>query len=200
MDNIDRPVVVIVDCCHKTPSPDPASSDRLLRDIMGDQYASAIPHKATFSSDVIDIYPMQLETKYYTSDVGLCVLKSPTIGSQDFAEAVESVIVYLSDFENEPSFTSLVDPWLSFIQHWEETAVKILACKRAPSGSAGRLSMQQWCIKNEFEMVELDPDDEAKMEADDCGEVTGVRRILQALRVSGFQNDSVLALLQEFPF
>jgi len=187
---MDRPVVVVVDCCHKSSSPSPGDCQRLISDILGDQYSSD-PVKTTFSSDVFDIYPLRLETKYYTSDVGLCVLNSPTIGDQTFAESVEAVVLFLSDasgLEKGESFTGLVGPWLSFIQHWEETAVKILACVRAPSGSPGRLAMQQWCIKNDFELVELDPDDEARMEADDCGEVTGVRRILQALKAHSWSN------------
>jgi len=187
---MDRPVVVVVDCCHKSPSFNSDGCKRLLQDILGDHYSSSGPIKTTFSSDVFDIYPLRLETKYYTSDVGLCVLQSPTIGDQKFAETVEAVILYLSDDSGleKDLFTALVDPWLSFIQHWEETAVKILACTRAPSGSSGRLSMQQWCIKNDFELVELDPDDEAMLEADDCGEVTGVRRILQALKAHSWTN------------
>jgi len=139
----------------------------------------------------LDFRPLHLETKYYTADVNLCVLRSPTIGDQKFAELVEAVILFFSSnttpIDQEFSST-IVDPWLSFIQHWEETSIKIFVCQRASYGSSSRLIMQQWCIKNDFEFVELDPDDETKSETEDCGEVYGVRRILQALKAHSWSN------------
>jgi len=186
----DRSVVVIADCCHKSSS-NVISDDcpRLVRDILGDQYVSSNPSNlSTSTPSDFEFHPLHLETKYYTADVNLCILESPTIGDQKFAESVEAVILFYSNIDTESTFSSAVDPWLSFIQHWEETSVKILACKRAACGSKNRFSMQQWCIKNDFEFIELDPDEEARSEAEDCGEVFGVRRILQALKAHSWSN------------
>jgi len=182
---MDYPVVVIADCCHNLCSEGSIDCKRLLSDLLGDQ--NVTPTKVNCSKDIFDIYPLRLETKYYSSDVGLCVLESPTIGDKKFAESVEAVVLFLSNpaVLEESSFLAIVDPWLSFIQHWEDTSVKLLACTRA---SSNRTSMQQWCIKNEFELIELDPDEETRLELDDCGEVMGVRRILQALKAHSWTN------------
>jgi len=193
--DFDRSIVVIADCCHKSSSINNSADDRcsrLVRDILGDQYVSSsqsIKINET-SCDSLDYHPLHLETKYYTADVGLCVLQSPTIGDQKLAELIEAVILFYSNTIDQESttFSSAVDPWLSFIQHWEETSIKILACQRATCGSSLRLIMQQWCIKNDFEFIELDPDDETKSEIEDCGEVFGVRRILQALKAHSWSN------------
>jgi len=38
-------------------------------------------------------YPWHVDTKYYTADVSLCITDNRTIGSEDFAKAVQAVVI-----------------------------------------------------------------------------------------------------------
>ncbi len=42
----------------------------------------------------IESYNWHIDTKYYTADVRLCTTEARTIGDQNFADAVQAMVLY----------------------------------------------------------------------------------------------------------
>lgn len=73
-----------------------------------------------------------------------------------------------------------------------EAEIKILVCKTAEeTAPVPKLTIQNWCIANGFELVEIDPLDERSDDddtEDDFIESKSVRRIMQALHAHPWPN------------
>lgn len=123
-------------------------------------------------------YDWHIDTKYYTADIKLCCTSRRTIGNEDFAENVHAFIVY---FNAEESKTfEMAKSWLPYLKQIEP-AVQILVCQSCSENtSVKKLTAQEWCIDNNFELVELSPLEESDSD-DDFQETTGIKRIIQAL-------------------
>ncbi|XP_022235742.1 alpha- and gamma-adaptin-binding protein p34-like isoform X2 [Limulus polyphemus] len=129
---------------------------------------------------------MHIDTKYYSADIQLFTTVQKELVNKDFAESVQAAILHF-DTSQESTFDN-VKTWMPFIKEYRPE-VQILACDRLERENSvlSRSFVLEWCIKNGFELVELDPEDESD-EEDDFKETKGYPRILQALHAHLWPN------------
>ncbi|XP_052701441.1 alpha- and gamma-adaptin-binding protein p34-like [Crassostrea angulata] len=137
-------------------------------------------------------YSWNIDTKYYTAEIKLCTTKKRTVGTEEFADGVEAIVIYFNAGQEE-SF-DLAKAWLPYLKEISP-AIQLLVCKNIPQKSANlRHAIHMWCLDNDFELVELEP--EVKVdEEDDFQETTGIERIIQALHAHMWPN----MILKESP-
>lgn len=130
-------------------------------------------------------YSWNIDTKYYTAEIKLCTTKKRTVGTEEFADGVEAIVIYFNASQEE-SF-DLAKAWLPYLKEISP-AVQLLVCKNIPQKSANlRHAIHMWCLDNDFELVELEPEVKAD-EDDDFQETTGIQRIIQALHAHMWPN------------
>ncbi|ESO87611.1 hypothetical protein LOTGIDRAFT_220073 [Lottia gigantea] len=135
--------------------------------------------------DDIQAYSWDVNTKYYTATIHLCTTEKRTIGDQNFAESVQAFIVHF-DNDQEKGLKN-VESWLPFIDQLE-VDIKLLVCNTATdTKTIKRLTIQNWCLDNNFELVELQPEETSDSE-DEFAETTGIKRIIQALHSHTWSN------------
>lgn len=173
-----RPCAVIASCTNTHP-------DDIIKSILG---VEELPDY-TEVEDGIKAYPWHIDTKYYTADVNLCAVEKKTLGSEEFAVSVEAIVVHFDS--NRSDGLSAVEGWLSFLKEFEPE-VQILLCDRCeeePPEGLARVTVQEWCVEQGFELVELNPDLDPEWEAEqDFLETTGVKRVIQALHAHLWPN------------
>lgn len=105
--------------------------------------------------------------------------------SEEFCRIIQAVVLYF-DIESEDSWQSAKN-WLHFINEYE-AEVKMLVChslRESPSCGT-KVDVQNWCISNGFELIEIDPssDDDRQQDdlEDDFHESNSYLRIRQALQ------------------
>lgn len=133
-----------------------------------------------FGRREVECYPWHIATKYYEADVHFLLLPERDLVSESFSDAVEAAVFHVD--VNTDSFTAL-QTWMPFVKEFQPE-VKILACDNAPEeGQVPRIQIQNWCIDNGFEFVELNPVAEEVDEdvEDDFHESNSYLRIRQAL-------------------
>ncbi|XP_018607922.1 alpha- and gamma-adaptin-binding protein p34 isoform X2 [Scleropages formosus] len=150
--------------------------EELIKQILG---VATLPEPSK-QQGVVRWYPWTINNKYYTADVGLCVVPSPFEVTAEVARSLQAFIVYFDSAESRG--LDSVGPWLAVV---EELApeVLILVCDRVHDNGVSRQQAQQWCLAHAFELVELNPED-LPDEDDDFPESTGVKRIVQALNAN----------------
>lgn len=135
---------------------------------------------ALFGCREVECYPWHIATKYYEADVHFLLLQRRDLVSESFSDAVEATVFHVD--VTPDSFTAL-QTWMPFVKEFQPD-VKILACDNAPEdGQVPRIQIQNWCIENGFEFVELNPVAEEMDEdvEDDFHESNSYLRIRQAL-------------------
>lgn len=134
-------------------------------------------------------YPWHIETKYYSADIKLYSLQSKDLVNAAFAEVVQAVVIHF----NNKEVTSFEDVkcWMPFIKNFNPQ-VQLLVCDNCSdeSGDNGltRREIIDWCLKNQFELVELYPDEDSSDEDNDFKETRGYKRIIQALHAHPWPN------------
>lgn len=173
---MENPCVLITSCSD-------FKGEDMIKDIL---QAEKLPQCEHILENITS-YKWSIDTKYYTADVDLCLTMKRTIGDQKFAESVQAFIAYF-DAEEEKTFDQM-KLWCSYLDQIEPE-IKMLVCNRCTEkSSVGRLTVQQWCIDHEFELVELDPELESEGEyEDDFVESNGIKRIIQALHAHTWPN------------
>lgn len=130
----------------------------------------------------ITTYSWDINTKYYTAKVDICPIKTDETLNDEFNESVEAVIVY---------FDSNIETGLEDVKMWNrlledcEPYVKLLISDICNSETKIPKSQAvEWCIKNGFELIELNPEEtnEELSEDDIIKETRGIERILEALQ------------------
>ncbi|XP_014252052.1 alpha- and gamma-adaptin-binding protein p34-like [Cimex lectularius] len=167
--------VVVVSCTEEDPK-------NVIESVIGD-----LP-PATLENG-IECYPWHLDTKYYEADIRLCAMREKSLASKSFAETVHAVIInFDSDSKNA---IEGVNEWLRYLKEYGAD-IKILLCNRCKDVSetgVGKVQVQEWCVINGFELVEVDPlVDEEWEEEQDFVETTGIRRVNQALEAHVWPN------------
>ncbi|XP_074651248.1 alpha- and gamma-adaptin-binding protein p34-like [Tubulanus polymorphus] len=144
----------------------------------------------------ISAYNWAVDTKYYTADVNLCIAASRTIGTEEFADSVQAIILVF-DSKDEDSF-KLLQSWIPFVDLFKP-AVQLLVCQRSTQIDAvPRAKVFNWCLDHDFELIELDPEEESEDEEEDAfKDVIGVKRIVQALHSHPWPN---LTMKEQQPF
>lgn len=134
----------------------------------------------------VDSYPWHISTKYYETDVTLYSLPKKMLLPQNLAEGVQAVIIFFDSLKNNG--LEVVESWQSFLKDYEPD-VSILLCNRCSATGVSKLSAQEWCVQNGFELVELDPEVDEEWEAEqDFVETTGIKRVVQALHAHVWPN------------
>ncbi|KAJ1525901.1 hypothetical protein ONE63_009090 [Megalurothrips usitatus] len=153
------------------------ASDIVKLIVSGDEFQKPMPLE-----DGIVAYPWHIDTKYYTADVHVCALQKKTLGSAEFANSVQAVILFFDSTKNEGLTDA--EQWEAFVKEYDPD-IRILLCgncEENPSAGISKLAAQEWCIARGYELVELNPiKDEEWEEEQDFIETTGAPRILQAL-------------------
>ncbi|XP_073994886.1 alpha- and gamma-adaptin-binding protein p34-like isoform X2 [Rhodnius prolixus] len=169
------PSVLFVSSCDENPQ-------NIIKLILGDLPSSQ-------QCEDMNIYNWHINTKYYEADVRLCSKQDRSLSTPEFASSVEGVVIFF-----EPQSARGLEPvneWMSFLEEYE-AEVKILVCNRCHDSSNSILTkfkVQEWCVKEGFELIELEPliDEEWDSEQDFI-ETCGVDRIIQALHAHVWPN------------
>ncbi|XP_061172668.1 alpha- and gamma-adaptin-binding protein p34-like [Saccostrea echinata] len=148
--------------------------DLLIKDILD---VEILPTSNKEIEDIVS-YNWKIDTKYYTADIKLCTTRKRTVGTAEFAESVQAAVIYFN--ASQPESFDLAKAWLPYLEEISP-AIQLLVCRNIPQSQAThRHNIQKWCLDNDFELVELEP--EVKQdEDDDFQETTGIKRIIQAL-------------------
>ncbi|PSN50392.1 Alpha- and gamma-adaptin-binding protein p34 [Blattella germanica] len=166
-----KPSAVVASCTDTHPQ-------EIIKLILG---VDELP-EATQLEDGINAYPWHIDTKYYTTDVNLCSVEKKTLGSEQFAVSVEAVVINFDSNKNDG--LAVVESWLSFLKEFEPE-VQILLCDRChenPPVGVPRVAVQEWCVEQGFELVEINPELDPEWEEEqDFIETTGIKRRPQQL-------------------
>ncbi|XP_069682461.1 alpha- and gamma-adaptin-binding protein p34-like [Periplaneta americana] len=173
-----KPCAVVASCTNTHPQ-------EIIKLILG---VDDLP-EPTQLEDGIFAYPWHIDTKYYTTDVNLCSVEKKTLGSEEFAVSVEAVVIHFDSNKNDG--LSIVESWLSFLKEFEPE-VQILLCDRChenPPVGVCRVAVQEWCVEQGFELVELNPELDPEWEEEqDFIETTGIKRVVQAMHAHLWPN------------
>lgn len=135
--------------------------------------------------DALEYYAWNIQNKYYTTQVLLCVTETPGI---DIAiEGVEALIVH-HDPQAENADQNL-EQWSSLISSLTEAEVLLFSCTLI-TDAAIRDKVVKWCLHKKFEFIELNRSDEALdiSEADFEHNKYGIDRIIEALHAHMWPN------------
>lgn len=132
-------------------------------------------------------YPWNVDTKYYTADINLCLTDDRTIGSKEFAKSVQATVITF-DTMKMSSFDE-VKMWLPYLKEIQ-SPVQILVCDRSTEYDViTRRVLIGWCLDNGFELVELNPvESDDGSDEDDFKESFGIQRIVEALSCHSWPN------------
>ncbi|CAH1389638.1 unnamed protein product [Nezara viridula] len=117
-------------------------------------------------------------------------MQSKIISTPGFADSVQGVVLYFDS--EQPNSLKVVDEWLVLLKEYQPD-IKILVCAQCKEKSEkgiNKLQVQEFCLKEEFELVELDPvtDVDDECDSDDFPEATGIKRVCQALEAHIWPN------------
>ncbi|KAL1115011.1 hypothetical protein AAG570_007834, partial [Ranatra chinensis] len=129
-------------------------------------------------------YPWHVDTKYYEVNVNLCALETKSLGSQEYANSVQAVVIYF-DSEN-PCGLEEVNKWIPYVKEYE-VDIQILLCVQCKEVNEN--VAQEWCLKEGYELIELEPKLDEEWESEqDFIETTGIKRVKQALEAHVWPN------------
>lgn len=166
--------VILVSCC------DDSSPVDLIKTISDNNDLG----DGVIKLESIKSYPWHIATKYYNADVQFCTTNYPTIGDQEFSENVEAIILSF-DTKSSASY-DIVKSWLPAIRVIDPE-IRLLVCSRCKeSDSVSRENVLLWCIDNQFELIELNPDVDGEDSDEDL--VYGFRRVVSALQAHTWPN------------
>ncbi|KAF0041049.1 hypothetical protein F2P81_006947 [Scophthalmus maximus] len=171
-----EPVEVAAPCVLVTSCDGGFKEEELIKQILN---TKTLP-EPTKREETVAWYPWEINNKYYTADVRLCVVPSTFQMSSEIAQSTQAFIAYF-DSKVEDGLEKL-HPWISVVEDLAPE-VLILVCDRVCEHGVTRHEAQQWCLAHAFELVELNPQ-ELPDEDDDFPESTGVKRIVQALNAN----------------
>ncbi|KAI0238678.1 hypothetical protein LSAT2_010562 [Lamellibrachia satsuma] len=109
-----------------------------------------------------------------------------TIGDKVFAESVQAVVIHFDTQQTEA--LDGVKAWLPYLEELQP-AIRLLTCNQcSATDTVSKDSCLHWCLDNDFELVELDPETESTDTEDDFPETVGIERIIEALEAHMWPN------------
>jgi hypothetical protein len=150
------------------------STEELIKSFVG---STELLTSTIQTKDFIAIcYPWQLDTKYYETEINFIDSKNLVkLIANDPRVTVEAIIAFSDDlsqqsFDVVKAKTEQLKCFLAEVQ--------ILCCQTFTDHDTRFESVQNWCIPNEYELIELEPVGER--EADDF-ETNSSKRLMEAL-------------------
>uniref|UniRef100_A0A1B6MUC4 Alpha-and gamma-adaptin-binding protein p34 n=1 Tax=Graphocephala atropunctata TaxID=36148 RepID=A0A1B6MUC4_9HEMI len=173
-----NPSILVVSCCDMEPS--------CIVKMILDPKNSATPSTVL---EGVEAFPWHISTKYYEADVLLLTLGKKMLLPQDLARGVQATVVFFDS--SADNGLENVEGWMSFLRDYE-VDVNILLCDRChenPTSGVSKRTAQEWCVKQGYELVELNPELDEEWEAEqDFIETTGIKRVVQALQAHVWPN------------
>lgn len=154
--------------------------DKFIAKVIADEDTELTCESVNFDSKCLDCYPWHIKNKYYEADIHFIHLKERDLVGPSFPDIIQAVILIFSA-QDEQSFKQ-AKLWQPFIAQFD-CEVRILVCEKVTEETVVKRSdVHDWCIKNAFELVELDHVVECDEEIDDeFVESNSYLRIRQAL-------------------
>lgn len=136
----------------------------------------------------ISTYSWNISTKYYTAKVDLCAIKTDEDRCEEFNESVEAVIVYFDS--NTETGLEDVKIWNRLLEDCEPDVKLLISDVCNADTKIPKSQAVEWCVKNGFELIELNPDIIETIDDDDhiIKETFGIDRILEALQSHMWSN------------
>ncbi|AWP08374.1 putative alpha- and gamma-adaptin-binding protein p34-like isoform 3 [Scophthalmus maximus] len=150
MSDSEEPVEVAAPCVLVTSCDGGFKEEELIKQILN---TKTLP-EPTKREETVAWYPWEINNKYYTADVRLCVVPSTFQMSSEIAQSTQAFIAYF-DSKVEDGLEKL-HPWISVVEDLAPE-VLILVCDRVCEHGVTRHEAQQWCLAHAFELVELNP-------------------------------------------
>ncbi|KAI4498573.1 hypothetical protein M0802_006279 [Mischocyttarus mexicanus] len=148
------------------------------------EIARKIGGKNKLNQDDVEYYLMDINNKYYKSQILLCAIENPHINI--LTDRVEALIVH-HDPQSDNAEENL-DQWSSLITSLSEVDVLILTCN-VISNMDVKDKIVAWCINKKFELVELQQLDSIEnSECDSEHNTYGIERIIEALNAHTWPN------------
>uniref|UniRef100_A0A915JHC4 Uncharacterized protein n=1 Tax=Romanomermis culicivorax TaxID=13658 RepID=A0A915JHC4_ROMCU len=131
---------------------------------------------------------LEIRTKYYEVEVNLLLVSSP---DQNLPDRCEAIMISCDCM----SLKSLNDCFKSKLMLMNPK-LKLLVCQSVEK-EIERDYMEQWCVENEFEFIEIEPPNEIRKELIECGEKVGFERIVEVLQNHAWPNLKMLRSKQK---
>ncbi|XP_014615998.1 PREDICTED: alpha- and gamma-adaptin-binding protein p34-like [Polistes canadensis] len=148
------------------------------------EIAKKIGGKNKSSQGDIEYYLWDVNNKYYTSQILLCVTENPHINIP--TEGIEALVMY-HDPQADNAERNL-DQWSSLISSLSKADVLLLTCN-VISNMDVKDKIIAWCISKKFELVELQQLDSIEnLEYDFEHNTYGIERIIEALHAHTWPN------------
>ena len=181
---MDRPVLLFASCFENCDL-----YDRLVKPLINTSESNIDIVNSEqcniFLLNDVTFYNWDIDTKYYNANVAVATCLNPTIGNKEFANCVEAVGLYF-DSNDLDSFES-VNSWLGYLIHLTPSVLFLICDRIASDGVISKQRALEFCMKNNFELVELNPDEDSD-EEDDFKDSYGITRMKQALYAHTWSN------------
>uniref|UniRef100_A0A1B6HKV1 Alpha-and gamma-adaptin-binding protein p34 n=1 Tax=Homalodisca liturata TaxID=320908 RepID=A0A1B6HKV1_9HEMI len=178
MDLEQTPSILVVSCCDMEP--------RCIVKMILDEENTKVCSELI---EGVEAFPWHISTKYYETDVVLFTLTKKVLLPQNLARGVQALVVFFDSSVDDG--LERMESWMSFLRDYD-VDVNILLCDRCndnPSSGVSKRTAQEWCVKQGFELVELNPELDEEWEAEqDFIETTGIKRVVQALHAHVWPN------------
>ncbi|XP_054159137.1 alpha- and gamma-adaptin-binding protein p34-like [Oppia nitens] len=217
-DNNNIQGLLVVNCCPQI-TPTHGFINDILKQLNGDNDGQYVAKSINFGADAsadqrrqlndIHGYGVRIDNKYYSANVHLFDIVDKHLINQKFADCVEGVIVYY-DFDHDDTCFDVLQSWQSFIDQFNNE-IKLLVCNSIDYNCGNSSDkLMKWCLDNEFELVDLNPntdddDDDNDTDADDGRlepfgkQEDGIVRITQAIHAHTWPYSSLKASPQYKP-
>ncbi|XKL63500.1 hypothetical protein PGB90_005864 [Kerria lacca] len=133
-------------------------------------------------------YVWTIDNKYYTANVNLYSLNSINFYKNNL-KSVEAVVFYY-DCISENFQDVLIDQlneWISYVKN-NNISVKILVFNNSTEKEIRKDTVEQWCIKNNFELVEIEQKQKDEQICVEFAENTGIKRVIEILHTHHWPN------------
>ncbi|KAG8185787.1 hypothetical protein JTE90_000767 [Oedothorax gibbosus] len=160
------------------------TSEQVILRIIG---VESPPDNTTEVSHNFKKFPWSFETKYYSADIDIFAVKKKEELNPALAEKTRAVVFYF-DGQEVSGFDEVVS-WMPLIKDIK-AEVQLMVCNNScddPNYSELRKKFLDWCIKNQYELIELNPSPDSDDE-DDVKYAKGYDRVIEALQTHPWSN------------
>lgn len=138
-----------------------------------------LPAPSVYNS-FIKGYEWKLDNRYYSATVTLYSIQEKTDFDEDICDNTQATIFYFDG--KEPSSFENVLNWMPSLKDIE-SEVQLLICETFDCDEKYKKKILNWCVENEYELIEINPPPESDEEEDDglFSKSKGFGRVIDAL-------------------